>query len=207
MHVIALNGSPKEHGNTYQALQLVTDELGKNDITSEIIHVGNKAAEGCRACGSCAKTGVCIITDDSVNETADKIDTADGLLIGSPVHYASIAGTLKNYLDRLFYSAGRRMLRHKPAAAVVAVRRSGGMSTFQDINSYFLITEAVVPASNYWNIIHGQKPGEVHGDTEGVQIMRVLGRNMAWMMKLIEHGKGSVSEPEREQKQMMNFIH
>jgi multimeric flavodoxin WrbA len=207
MHVIALNGSPKEHGNTFQAIKLVTDELGKEGITTEIIHVGNKANEGCRACGSCAKTGACIITTDSVNETAEKIGRADGLIIGSPVQYASIAGSLKNYLDRMFFSAGRRVMRHKVAAAVVAVRRTGGMSAFHDLNSYFLIAEAIVPAANYWNVIHGHKPGEIQGDTEGVQIMRVLGRNMGWVMKLIEHGKGTVAEPECEQKQMMNFIH
>ncbi|MEK6796968.1 MAG: flavodoxin family protein [Spirochaetota bacterium] len=205
MHVVALNGSPKENGNTAQALKLVTDELGKEGISSEMIHIGNKAREGCRACGSCAKTGVCIIADDIVNGTAEKIERADGLILGSPVQYASIAGSMKNFLDRLFFSH-RRIVRHKVGAAVVAVRRSGGMSAFQDLNSYLLITEMMVPASNYWNIIHGRSPGEIHEDEEGVQIMQVLGRNMAWMMKLIAHGKGVVTEPEAEQKRMTNFI-
>ena len=206
MHVIALNGSAKKNGNTYQAIEIVTEELGKAGITAEIVHVGNKAAEGCRQCGSCSATGTCVITTDTVNETAEKIGRADGLIIGSPVHYASIAGTLKNYLDRLFFSAGRRVMRHKVGAAVVAVRRTGGMSAFHDLNSYFLITEAIVPGSNYWNVIHGQKPGEIRMDIEGVQVMRVLGRNMAWVMKLIEQGKQTVVEPEGETKQAMNFI-
>ena len=134
---------------------------------------------------------------------------ADGIILGSPVHYAAMAGTMKSFLDRAFYVTGVNdgMLRHKVGASVVAVRRSGGLPTFDQLNNFLMYAEMLIPTSNYWNVIHGRSPGEVTQDTEGVQIMRVLGKNMAWLLKLVEHGKGAVAPPEREEKTYLSFIH
>lgn len=209
MKVIAFNGSPKKEGNTYHALKLVGDELEKEGIEFEIIHVGNKEIRGCLACGYCVrnKNEKCAINDE-VNGYIQKMKEADGILIGSPVHYAALGGTMKSFLDRAFYvtSVNDRMLRHKVGAAVVAVRRSGGVPTFNQLNNYINYSEMVMPTSNYWNVIHGTAPGEVLNDEEGVQIMRVLGKNTAWVLKLIENGKDKVKAPEAETKTFTNFI-
>lgn len=210
MKVIAINGSPKKEGNTYHAIKIVTDELEKEGIETEILHVGNKSVRGCMACGQCAKNRneKCVIETDEVNHWIQKMKEADGILIGSPVHYSSISATLKSFLDRAFYVAGmnQSLFRHKVGATLVAVRRSGGVTSFDELNHYINYSEMLVPTSSYWNVIHGAAPGEVLQDTEGVQIMRVLGKNMAWLLKLVENGKGTVKEPEREVKTPMNFI-
>lgn len=210
MHVVAFNGSPNKNGNTYHALHMVVDVLEQQGITTEIIHVGNKAVRGCLACGQCVKkrNEQCIQSDDPVNEWLQKMKTADGLLFGSPVHYSAVAGTMKSFMDRAFYVAGVNggMLRHKVGAAVVAVRRSGGIPTFNQLNNFICYSEMLVPTSNYWNVIHGTRPGEAVKDEEGAQIMRVLGKNMAWLMQLVENGKGAVTPPEQEKKVYMNFI-
>lgn len=209
MKVIAINGSPNKTGNTFHAIQLVADELKKEGIETEIIHIGNKIIRGCLACGACARNQneECII-DDEVNEVLQKLKKADGIILGSPVHYSAIAGTMKSFLDRTFYVAGVNgsLFRHKVGASVVAVRRSGGLPTFNQLNNYLNYAETVMPTSNYWNVIHGRAPGEVLLDEEGVQIMRVLAKNMAWVMKLVENGKDKIKEPERENKTFMNFI-
>lgn len=210
MKVVAFNGSPKNEGNTYHGLKLVLDELEKEGIDTEIINVGNKAVRGCMACGKCIKNKdeKCAINNDPVNEWIQKMKDADGILLGSPVHYSAIGGTMKSFLDRAFYVSGvnGNMLRHKVGAAVVAVRRSGGLPTFTQLNNYINYSEMLIPTSNYWNVIHGTRPGEVLQDEEGKQIMRVLGKNMAWTMKLVEHGKDNVKAPEREGKKFTNFI-
>jgi len=210
MKVIAINGSPKAEGNTFHALKIVLEELGNEGITSEIIHIGNKNIRGCLACGKCArnKDEKCIQTKDDVNDWIAKMKEADGILLGSPVYYASISGTMKAFLDRAFYVSGANggMFRHKVGASIAAVRRSGGLPAFNVLNNYLLYAEMLIPASNYWNVIHGARPGEVLQDEEGIQIMRVLGRNMAWLMKLVNHGKGSITPPVAERKQYMNFI-
>lgn len=210
MKVIAINGSPKKEGNTYHAIKIVTDELEKEGIGVEILHVGNKQVRGCMACGQCAKNKneKCVIDTDGVNEWVQKMKEADGILIGSPVHYSSMGATLKCFLDRAFYVAGvnRGMFRHKVGATLAAVRRSGGVTTFDELNHYINYSEMLIPTSSYWNVIHGAASGEVLQDQEGVQIMRVLGKNMAWLLKLVENGKGTVEEPERETKTSMNFI-
>jgi len=207
---VAFNGSPNKKGNTYHALEMVTGELEKEGIATEIIHVGNKAVRGCLACGQCAKkkNEQCAQPDDPVNEWIQKLKEADGIIIGSPVHYSAIAGTMKSFLDRAFYVSGVNgsLLRHKVGAAVVAVRRSGGLPTFNQLNNFLCYSEMLIPSSNYWNVIHGTKPGEAVQDEEGKQIMQTLGKNMAWLMKLVEYGKEAIIPPERENKIMMNFI-
>lgn len=210
MKVVAFNGSPKKEGNTYHAIKMVADELEKQGIDVEIVHVGNKNIRGCLACNACAKNKdeKCIIQDDEVNEWIQKMKEADGIILGSPVFYSAIAGTMKSFLDRAFYVAGSSggLLRHKVGASVVAVRRSGGIPTFNQLNNYIHYSEMLMPGSNYWNVIHGTAPGEAVQDEEGKQIMQVLGKNMAWLMKLVENGKGTVKEPQKESKVFTNFI-
>lgn len=210
MKVVAFNGSPNKEGNTYHAIKIVLEQLEKEGIDTEIIHVGKDPIRGCAACGGCVRNRneKCVLPGDEVNEWIEKMKEADGIIIGSPVHYSSIAGNMKSFLDRAFYVTGvnNGMLRHKVGAAVVAVRRSGGVAAFDQLNNYLNYSEMLMPTSNYWNVIHGARPGEALQDEEGVQIMRVLGKNMAWLMKLVENGKGKVTEPEREKKTFMNFI-
>lgn len=207
MKVIAINGSPKSEGNTYHALKLVTDELETQGICTEIIHVGNKSIRGCIACGGCARNQNerCVI-DDEVNEIIQKMKVADGIIIGSPVYYASIAGTMKCFLDRSFYTASANggLFRHKVGASVVAVRRSGEVATFDHLNHYFTIGEMFLASSNYWNVIHGRMPGEALQDEEGVQIMRVLGKNMGYLLKQMNNNPPPL--PEKEAKIMTSFI-
>ena len=209
MKTIAFNGSPKKNGNTYHAIKMVTDELEAEGIETEIIHVGNKAIRGCLACGQCAKKkNEQCVQDDEVNGWIQKMKEADGIILGSPVHFSAIGGTMKSFLDRAYYvtSVNNSMLRHKVGAAVVAVRRSGGLPTFNQLNNFLCYAEMVVPTSNYWNVIHGTTPGEAAQDEEGRQIMQTLGRNMAWVMKLVEHGRITLPPPERQNKIYMNFI-
>lgn len=210
MKVIAFNGSPKSKGNTYNAIRIVTDELEKAGIEVEIIHVGNKLIRGCMACGECAKNQneQCIMRNDEVNSWIQKMKGADGILLGSPVHYASIGGTMKSFLDRAFYvaSVNRGMFRHKVGASIVADRRSGGVSTFDQLNHFLNYSEMIIPASNYWNVSYGTEPAEVLKDTEGTQIMRVLGKNMAWLLNVMDKGKEKVDEITPEEKVFMNFI-
>jgi multimeric flavodoxin WrbA len=211
MKVVAFNGSPNKEGNTWQALKMVTAELEQQGIETEIVHVGNKTIRGCTACYQCVKkkNEQCVLPGDEVNEWIQKMKHADGIILGSPVHFSAIGGTMKSFLDRAFFvtSVNDSMLRHKVGTAVVAVRRSGGLPTFDQLNNFLNYAEMLLPASNYWNVIHGRIPGEVSQDTEGVQIMRVLGKNMAWLMKLVEHGNEAITPPEREAKTYFNFIH
>lgn len=210
MKVVAINGSPHKKGNTYHALMGVGKELMENDIDFEIIHIGNKAVRGCMACGGCSrnKDEKCVITTDPLNEWVQKMKDADGIILGSPVYYAGIPGTMKSFLDRAFYVSGSNgnLFRHKVGAAVVAVRRTGGSSTFDSLNHYLNYSEMILATSNYWNITHGLSSGEVLQDTEGVQIMEVLGRNMAWILKMHEQTKNSVPAPEKTDKVYTNFI-
>lgn len=210
MKVVAFNGSPNQEGNTYHGIKMVAEELEAEGIEVEIVHVGNKVIRGCIACGGCAKNKneKCVLPGDEINEWIQKMKEADGILLGSPVHFSSISATMKAFLDRAFYvtSANKSMLRHKVGASVVAVRRSGGVTTFDQLNNYINYAEMLMPTSNYWNVIHGRTPGEVHQDEEGKQIMGVLGKNMAWLMKLVEFGKNEVKAPEREHKIFTSFI-
>lgn len=206
MKVVAFNGSPKKEGNTYTAIRIVADRLEAAGIDVEIVHVGNKVIRGCLACNHCAKTRdeKCIV-DDEVNNWLQLMKEADGIIIGSPTHYSAIAGTMKSFLDRAFYVAGnnKSMLRHKIGASVVAVRRSGGVPTFNQLNNYLNYSEMIMPTSNYWNVIHGTSPGEALKDKEGVQIMEVLGDNM---IMVLEQQKLGVNPPEAQRKIFTNFI-
>ena len=210
MKVIAFNGSPTKTGNTYHGLKLVCNQLELQGIQTEIVHIGNKNIRGCIACGQCAKNKdeKCAIKGDDLNNWVQLMKQADGILFGSPVHYSSMGATMKAFLDRSFYVAGVNggLFRHKVGASIAAVRRSGGLPTFHDMNNYITYSEMMMPTSNYWNVIHGRTPGEVLKDEEGVQIMRVLGKNMAYLLKLIENGKGKVEAPEQEAKQFTHFI-
>lgn len=209
MKVVAFNGSPKKEGNTYEAIKIVTEQLEDENIEVEIIHVGNKKIQGCTACNSCFKTRDerCII-DDEVNEWIQKMKEADGIIFGSPVHFSDIGATMKAFLDRAIYvgSANGGLFRHKVGVGVIAVRRSGGIPAVNQLNNYIGYCEMVIPTSNYWNVVYGAIPGEVAKDEEGNQIMRILGKNMAWLIKLIEFGEGKIKKPEPEKKVKMNFI-
>jgi len=205
MKVLLLNGSPNKEGCTFTALSEVAKALNENGIETEIIQIGDKAIRGCIACMKCKETGVCIF-DDIVNEVAEKAKTADGFIFGSPVYYSGINGTMKSFLDRLFYS-GSRHLAYKPGASVVAARRAGTTSTFQQLNYYFTINNMPVVSSQYWNMVFGNTPDEVRQDKEGLQIMRTLGHNMAWLLKSIEAGeKAGIEKPKQEPRERTNFI-
>ena len=203
MKVLLVNGSFHEKGCTYTALCEVEKALNANGIQTEIYQIGN-ATSGCRGCRACKKLGKCVI-DDGVNEFVEKAANFDGFVFGSPVYYASAAGALVGFMDRAFYSGGRNFA-YKPAAAVVSCRRAGASTTFDVINKYFTINNMPVVGSNYWNEIHGNTAEEAAQDEEGLQTMRVLGNNMAWLLKCIELGKIEGLEPVKEKKVMTNFI-
>ena len=204
MKVLIINGSPKPEGNTAAALAEVAKALEEGGIETETIHMGNKAIRGCIACGTCMKTGKCAI-NDIVNEVASKFEAADGLVVGSPVYYASANATLVALLTRLFYST-RFDKTMKVGAAVVVARRGGCSSTFDELNKFFTISGMPVVSSRYWNSVHGRLPGEAAQDTEGMQVMRTLGRNMAFLIKSIALGKEQYGLPASEQPVMTSFI-
>jgi len=210
MKVVAINGSPHKEGNTYQALKLVGSKLEENGIYFEIIHVGHKAVRGCTGCGTCFKmrNEKCVFTSDPVNDWIQTMKDADGIIISSPVYYSGVAGTMKSFLDRVFYVSlsNGNFFRHKVGAAVVAVRRSGGSSTLDSLNHYLAYSEMMLATSSYWSIIHGTSPGEALQDAEGVQIMEVLGENMAWQLKMREMTKDTLPAPAKVRKVMTNFI-
>ena len=205
MKVILLNGSPKINGNTFIALNEVSKSRNAEGIDTEIVHVGSKPIRGCLACGQCNNLKECV-TRDLVNEVLAKFKDADGLIAGSPVYYASPAGTLISFLDRLFFSAkfDKTM---KVGASVAVARRGGTTATFDVLNKYFTISNMPIVSSNYWNNVHGAAPGEAKEDAEGLQTMRRLGKNMAFLIKAIRLAKESIPLPTLdEQRQITNFI-
>lgn len=205
MKVMLLNGSPNEKGCTYTALREIEKVLNKHEIETEIVYLGKKPIAGCIACSKCFETGKCI-WNDKVNETTKRLDEIDGLIIGSPVYYASANGSLIAFLDRLFFSAGEKMA-GKLGASIVSCRRAGSTAAFDQLNKYFTISNMPIVSSNYWNQVHGFTPEDVMQDKEGLQIMRTLGENMAWLLKCIEAGKKmNIQKPEYEEKIMTNFI-
>lgn len=210
MKVIAINGSPRANGNTRAAIDIMADELIKEGIEVEVLHVGNKKIRGCLGCMWCVKAQSerCVIADDEVNDYIQLMKDADGIILSSPVYYAGVAGTMKSFLDRAFFVIGvnGNFLRHKVGTSLTTVRRTGGIPTVDNLDRYINYSEMFVPTSNYWNVAHGLKPGEVNEDQEGVQIIRILGKNMAWLMKATELGKKQIPLPDIERKKMTNFI-
>lgn len=206
MKVLLLNGSPRKEGNTFAVLREMEKTFNAEGVQTELIQVGNQNVHGCLACGKCGELGKCVL-DDLVNEVAAKLSEADGLVIGSPVYYASPAGTLMAFLDRLFYSSASINKSMKVGASVAVARRAGTTATFDVLNKYFTISNMPVVSSQYWNVAHGAKPGEVLQDAEGMQTMRTLARNMTFLMKSIELGKKKFGLPKVEEgKQTTNFI-
>ena len=204
MKVLILNGSPRKSGNTSIALDEMVRIFEADGIEAEVVQVGNKAVRGCIACGTCAEKGKCVF-DDVVNELAPKFEAADGLVIASPVYYGSANATLIACLDRLFYSTSFDKTM-KVGASVVVARRGGLSATFDELNKYFLISSMPVAASQYWNSVHGREPGQAAQDAEGLQTMRVLARNMAFLMKGIALAKEKYGMPEKEEWQPTHFI-
>ena len=204
MKVLMINGSPNREGCTYTALSEIAKTLEKNGIESEIVHVGNKDIRGCIGCRKCKETGKCVF-NDLVNEVAPKFAECDGIVIGSPVYFASANGTLISFIDRLFYSTtiDKTM---KVGAAVVSARRGGCSATFDELNKYFTISGMPIASSQYWNSVHGYTPEQVHQDQEGMQVMRTLGNNMAFLIKSIALGKEKFGLPQKEEHIFTNFI-
>lgn len=204
MKVLMINGSPHAQGNTYTALHEMEKIFAENGIETEILHIGNQAIRGCIACNSCVEKGKCVF-DDAVNEAAPKFEACDGIVIGSPVYYASANSTLISFMTRLFYSAhcDKTM---KVGAAVAAARRGGLSATFDEMNKFFTISGMPVASSQYWNSIHGRAQGEAAQDAEGLQTMRTLAKNMTFLMKSIALGKEAYGLPEKEPVQRTNFI-
>ena len=205
MKVLLVNGSPHERGCTYTALREAADAIEKRGIETEILWLGKGEIPGCMGCGACRRLGKCV-RNDIVNETAAKLGEYDALIAGSPVYYAAPNGQICAFLDRLFYSSGGK-LAGKPGSAVVSCRRGGASAAFDRLNKYFTINCMPIVSSNYWNQIHGNTPDEAKQDAEGLQTMRVLGENMAWLLQCIEAGrKAGVPAPEAEPKIKTNFI-
>ncbi len=205
MKVLILNGSPHLNGNTAYALQQMEEIFHASGVETETIQVGSQSIRGCIGCDQCYKLRKCVF-DDLVNETAQKLDEADGLVIGTPVYYAAPNGTLISFLDRLFYSSGKIDKRMKVGAAVVAARRGGCSSSMDVLNKYFTISQMPVASSSYWNAIHGAKPGEAEQDAEGRRTMRNLAKNMVFLMNAIAAEKEKTGLPEPEKKAWTNFI-
>lgn len=203
MKVLLINGSPRSNGNTFIALSEVAETLESNGIETEIVSVGTRAVQGCIACRQCVEKCRCVFNDDLYNSVYGKLNTADGIVVGSPVYFAGPNGSLCALLDRLFYSAAS-LLQYKPAAAVAVCRRGGASATFERLNKYFTITNMVVVGSQYWNSVHGQLKGEAVQDAEGLQTMRTLGNNMAWVLANLKDGGHPL--PEKEQGIKTNFI-
>ncbi|MDR1195104.1 MAG: flavodoxin family protein [Endomicrobium sp.] len=207
MKVLLINGSPREKGCTYTALAEVTKTLNEEGIETEIFHIGNKAVQGCTACRKCAAGSRRCVFNDGVNEILKNAAEIDGLIVGSPVHYASATGAISAFLDRMFYASAGAFA-YKPGASVVCARRAGTTAALDQLNKYFAIAEMPVVSSQYWNMVHGAVAEDVLKDLEGMQVMRVLGRNMAWMLKCFETGKkAGIQTPKPEPKrERTNFI-
>ena len=204
MKVLILNGSPKTNGNTMTAISELVKVFDSEGVESEVIHVGNKDIRGCVSCNSCAVKGKCVF-DDVVNEIAPKFEASDGLVLASPVYYASANATLIACLDRLFYSSSFDKTM-KVGASIVVARRGGCSATFDELNKYFTISGMPVASSQYWNSVHGRTPGEAAKDLEGLQTMRVLAKNMTFLMKSIALGKEKFGLPNKEEHLWAHFI-
>lgn len=203
MKVLLINGSPHKEGNTFIALTEVAKALEADGIETEIFHIGNHAVQGCIGCYKCKETGVCVFRDELYTSLREKAAAADGIIVGTPVYYAGPAGSLCAILDRLFYSSGH-LLRYKPAASVAVCRRGGAVAAFDRLNKYFTILSMPVVSSQYWNVVFGRDTGEAERDAEGLQTMRTLGHNMAWMLKALR--ESGIPHPTPEPITPTNFI-
>ena len=205
MKVLLLNGSPHEKGCTYTALREAADMLEHCGVETEIFWIGTQPIHGCTGCGGCAAGKGCVLPSGGVNAFLEKMEWADGLIVGSPVYYASANGALTSFLDRAFYAGV--CFAHKPAAAVVSARRAGTTASLDQLTKYFTISQMPVVSSTYWPMVHGKQPEDVLQDREGLQTMRNLGRNMAWLLRCIELGRAQGLEPPAaEREARTNFI-
>jgi len=205
MKVVALNGSFNKSGNTYQALRIAADTLGEQGIETEIITVGDKGFKGCTGCHSCKETGRCVLAEPEFTDILKKMHESDGILLASPVYYGGITGPVKSFLDRAFFSSTGGQFRLKAAASLVVLRRAGAMSAYEQLNNYLLASEMlVVPCQ--WMAVFGARPGEIQEDKEGVQRLRNLGKNMAWLMKMKDMTKDKLPLPDSEPRVFFNMI-
>ena len=204
MKVIAFNGSPHNNGVIAKGISIMKNELEKEDISVEVVHVGDKNIHGCIDCHKCRELKHCALTGDPVNEAFEKMQASDGVILGSPVYYGGIAGTFKCFLDRLFFPGPD--MRFKAGAAVVSLRRSGGIATFHQLNNYLNLAQIIITPGVYWNVIHGNNEKEVLQDLEGLQIMEIQGRNMAWLLKTLSYGRKEIPVPPRVDRTRTNFI-
>jgi multimeric flavodoxin WrbA len=206
MKVIAFNGSPHKEGVVAKGISIMAGELAKEGIDLELVQVGDKNIHGCIGCSKCRELKRCCISGDLVNEAFEKMQAADGVILGTPVYYGGVAGTFKSFLDRLFYPGPT--MKFKVGASVVSLRRTGGISTFHQLNNYFNLTQMIITPGVYWDIIHGNNAEEVMEDQEGLQIMEIQGRNMAWLIKTLAAGNREISLPPAiTERKRTNFIH
>ena len=207
MKVIAINGSPRKNGNTSQALKIMADELEGQGIEVEIIQIGHLNIRGCIGCGYCrtSEENQCVFKDDIVNDVAKKMREADGFILASPTYYAGIAGTMKAFLDRVFYTSSK-YFKYKVATSISVVRRAGGVDVVHQLNNYLNLAQTVMPPSQYWTIAYGLAKGEVILDKEGIQTIRKNARSMAWLLNIIDAGKEKIPAPVDEDHVMTNFI-
>jgi multimeric flavodoxin WrbA len=204
MKVIAINGSPHQRGTTHRGISAITEELEKEGISTDLVWVGNREIRGCIGCRKCRELRACVFDDDPVNQVRETVNESDGIILGGPVYYGGIAGTFKCFLDRLFFPGVN--LQFKPGAVVTALRRSGGVTVFHQLNNYLNLAQALITPGFYWGAIHGNNAEEVLRDEEGMQLMRTLGRNMAWLLKTLEAGKAQIPHPQEEKRVRTNFI-
>ena len=205
MNVIAVNGSPHHDGVVAAGISVMKRELEKEGITVEVIHAGDKSIHGCMDCRKCRELGRCAIEGDGVNEVLEKLKTADGIILGSPVYYGGVAGTFKCFLDRLFFIGPD--MKFKVGATVVSLRRTGGIAAFHQLNNYFNLAQVIITPGVYWDVIHGKTAEELTQDEEGLQIMEIQGRNMAWLLKAVKLGKQEIPPPAALTRKWTNFIH
>ncbi|MDR2944463.1 MAG: flavodoxin family protein [Methanosarcinales archaeon] len=207
MKVIAINGSPRKDGNTAAALKIMSEELEKAGIDVEIIHIGGESIRGCRGCFYCmsSENNHCAIKEDSVNEVALKMRGADGMILASPTYYAGISGTMKCFLDRVFFTSSE-YFKYKVGTSLTAVRRAGGVDVTHQLNNFLNLAEIIMPPSQYWTVVYGSGKEEILKDAEGVQTLRKNARAMAWLLKAVAAGKETIPLPEDESRVMMNFI-
>jgi multimeric flavodoxin WrbA len=204
MNVVLVNGSPRAKGCTYTGLSIIKEQLASNGVDSAIFQVGNKPVIGCTACLSCRKTGKCAFDNDMVNTVAEAFKEADGIILGSAVHFASATGAATSFFDRLFYSVGFDAVKLKFGASIVSCRRGGASATFDQLNKYFTIAQMPIVSSCYWNQIHGYAPEDVYKDEEGVRTLQILANNMAYLIKCKK--AANIAEPEEPPRVMTNFI-